>query len=159
MSENSDNEKMSIAELQKKGRRKIKKNSEKKVIEIDGFLDQISKDLKSCSWQNQGNQVPFQLLFDKFPIKISDLPTEVPKGNKTNKSYLVQVGTSRLVCPKLFFCKHLSLVVNKARNMWKISPLLPSKKNLSPEKIDQNTNFAKLPSAKWLFLYNCKFYH
>ena len=93
LSENGDHEKMSIAELQqKKGRRKVKKNSEKKVIEIDGFLDQISKDLKSCCWQNQGNQVPFQLLFDKFPIKISDLPTEVPMGNKTNKSYLVQVG-------------------------------------------------------------------
>ena len=97
MSENSDKEKMSITELQKKGRRKIKNNPEKKVIEIDGFLDQISKDLKSCCWQNQGNQVPFQLLFDKFPIKISDLPTEVPKGNKTNKSYLVQVGTSRFL--------------------------------------------------------------
>ena len=39
MSENSDKEKMSISELQKKGRRKIKKkNSEKKVMEIDGFL-------------------------------------------------------------------------------------------------------------------------
>ena len=84
---------MSITELQKKGRRKIKKSSEKKVMEIDGFLDQISKDLKSCCWQNKGNQVPFQLLFDKFPIKISDLPIEVPKGNKSNKSYLVQVGT------------------------------------------------------------------
>ena len=24
------------------------------------------------------------------------------------------------------------------------------------DKIDQNTNFAKLPSAKWLFWYNCK---
>ena len=93
ISENSDEEKMSITELQKKGRRKIKKSSEKKVMEIDGFLDQISKDLKSCCWQNKGNQVPFQLLFDKFPIKISDLPIEVPKGNKTNKSYLVQVGT------------------------------------------------------------------
>ena len=27
------------------------------------------------------------------------------------------------------------------------------------DKIDQNTIFAKLPSAKWLFWYNCKFYH
>ena len=27
------------------------------------------------------------------------------------------------------------------------------------DKIDQNNNFAKLPSAKWLFWYNCKFNH
>ena len=27
------------------------------------------------------------------------------------------------------------------------------------DKIDQITNFAKLPSANWLFWYNCKFYH
>ena len=53
MSENSDKEKMSISELQKKGRRKIKKNSEKKVMEIDGFLggfqllDLIITELKS----------------------------------------------------------------------------------------------------------------
>ena len=26
------------------------------------------------------------------------------------------------------------------------------------DKIDLYTNFAKLPSAKWLFFYNCKFY-
>ena len=26
-------------------------------------------------------------------------------------------------------------------------------------KIDQKTNFAKLPSAKWLFLYCCKFHY
>ena len=26
-------------------------------------------------------------------------------------------------------------------------------------KIDWNTNFVKLPSAKWLFFYNCKFHH
>ena len=25
------------------------------------------------------------------------------------------------------------------------------------DKIDQNTNFVKLPSAKWLSWYNCKF--
>ena len=58
--------------------------------------------------------------------------------------------------------------------MCKIFSLVLSKKNLSPvktetnyvfafqflnDKIDQNTNFAKLPRDKWLFLYNCKFYH
>ena len=52
--------------------------------------------------------------------------------------------------------------------------LLFPQKNLPPEKtetnkvftfqflndkIDQNTNFAKLPSTKWLFCYNCKLYH
>jgi len=109
---------MSITELQKKGRRKIKKSSEKKVMEIDGFLDQISKDLKSCCWQNKGNQVPFQLLFDKFPIKISDLPIEVPKGNKSNKSYLVQ-GTnfSKSFCDdKGVFDGHRGRI----RTLWRI---------------------------------------
>ena len=27
------------------------------------------------------------------------------------------------------------------------------------DKIDQNTNFDKSPSAIWLFSYNCKLYH
>ena len=54
----------------------------------------------------------------------------------------------------------------RARNMWKIFSLVSSEKHVTREnwdklsvyfsilndKIDQNTNFAKLPSAKWLFL-------
>ena len=49
-----------------------------------------------------------------------------------------------------------------ARNMCKVFSLVPSKKNShqrklkqtkSLTKIDQNTNFSKMPSAKWLFFW------
>ena len=32
-------------------------------------------------------------------------------------------------------------------------------KDFGTHKIDQNTNFAKIPSAKWRIWYNCNFYH
>ena len=78
----------------RKTNRKIKcakKSSEKSKIPISGVIEQILSDLTICQWENKGNQIPFQTLFTKFPIKVSDLPTEVPNGNKSNKSFLIQV--------------------------------------------------------------------
>ena len=95
ITETIDEEKsVSVSKSRKKSAKTktIKKKSVKSMSSIKSVLDLMTKDLKTCRWQNQGNQIPFQILFDKFPIKISDLPTEVPYGNKTDKSYLIQVN-------------------------------------------------------------------
>ena len=71
----------------------------------------------------------------------------------------------RVSCPNVLSPLGIVLLLNEARIMCKMSSLVLSK-NLSAEKltqsnfaklllwdakIDQNTNFAKLPSAKWPF--------
>ena len=87
---------------------------------------------------------------------------------KISSSYLLLSWMNvTLVWPKLFFWKQLSLVVNKVRNIWFLSPLVPSKQ----ENLALLSLFTFWGKCVYFSIFewqnpqlcqtkhNCKFYH
>ena len=98
-----------------------------------------------------------------------------PEGKANNNNFCIlcslfvycyALKSYHIVQFKGYFNEIVVSLLVQARNMCKIFFFLPSKKQekektetnqvftfqFLSDKIDQNTNFAKLPSAKWLFL-------
>ena len=66
-----------------------KSQKEKTATEMNSGV--ISQILRNFYWQNEGNQIPLYTLLNRLPIKVTDLPSEVRNGNKSNKSFIIQV--------------------------------------------------------------------